>query len=464
MKKTVSAANNHNVHILNLSPNSPVLESEFAASMSHCMASARQTDVRHIAIAVSGGSDSMALLALTHRWATQRNVCITALTVDHRLRPESSREAQLVKQWCALHDIPHHTLEWDYIHKPVNNVQAKARDMRYQKMSAWCRNHGAPLLLTAHTRDDQAETFLMRMERGCGIDGLSGISRVKSMPRLGITLIRPLLNIPKDRLRITLSNGDILWSEDPSNHSPNYHRSHIREQLQSADPQIVENIARTAHHAGMARNALDYYTRQHLRHQVFITNTGFARFSRYSFMASAPYEIIYRSINRLLSLVSGNMERPREQEALRLLDWLNDPLDLKGRTLHGCALIPSQRHGEEGIISIIRERAAIAPPLTIAPGETALWDNRFCVTLSKEANCAMTVRAPKELDITALRKVEWVHSRTPRKVLATLPALYDLEGLREIPHIGYEVACNDQKLLNVESVHGAVLAAPDFVY
>ena len=116
---------------------------------------------RHIALAVSGGSDSMALLRLAEQWSKKNSVKISALTVDHGLRAEAAAEARQVADWCATLSLNHHTLRWEGV-KPKTGLQAKARVARYDLMGDWCVSNGVSYLLTGHTMDDQAETVLMR--------------------------------------------------------------------------------------------------------------------------------------------------------------------------------------------------------------------------------------------------------------------------------------------------------------
>ena len=135
------------------------------------------TGAGHVALAVSGGSDSMALLRLTQTWAASHHpgLRLSVLTVDHRLRAASAAEARQVGQWAAALGLSHHILEWAGEPKPKTGIQAAARAARYGLMAAWCRANGAELLLTGHTLDDQAETVAMRMARTASPDSLAGI-------------------------------------------------------------------------------------------------------------------------------------------------------------------------------------------------------------------------------------------------------------------------------------------------
>src|SRR5690349_13160388 len=156
-----------------------------------------------LVLAVSGGADSVALMWLAARWrrAFARGPTLVAVTIDHGLREESPREAREVKRLARQLDIAHRTLRWSG-HKPKRGVPAAARDARYRLLAQAARAARATHVLTAHTRDDQAETLLMRLVRGSGIAGLSAMARESE--RDGIRLARPFLDVPKARLIATL--------------------------------------------------------------------------------------------------------------------------------------------------------------------------------------------------------------------------------------------------------------------
>src|SRR5438876_4631205 len=179
-----------------------------------------------IAVAVSGGPDSMALAILADRWARQRGGQAWALTVDHRLRPESAAEAQAVAEWLIARAIAHEVLVWADP-KPAGGIQEAARAARYRLLTMWCRDRVCLHLLTAHHREDQAETHLIRRRAGSGIDGLAGMSAVREMP--GLRLVRPLLQVPKARLLALLAAERQPFLSDPSNQNPAFERSRLRQ-------------------------------------------------------------------------------------------------------------------------------------------------------------------------------------------------------------------------------------------
>jgi len=210
-----------------------------------------------LVLAVSGGSDSTALLVLAARWAKRRKKQskhtpkLLAVTVDHGLRPESAREAAAVKRLARRLGVLHRTLRWRGV-KPKTGLQEAARIARYRLLAQAAAGAGYEHVLTAHTLDDQAETVLFRLARGSGLTGLAGMAHASLLPvplnapspregqaegkhqespRLAIDqifVVRPLLGVSKARLIATLKDASIGHNEDPTNRDPRYTRTRLR--------------------------------------------------------------------------------------------------------------------------------------------------------------------------------------------------------------------------------------------
>jgi len=180
-----------------------------------------------LVLAVSGGPDSVALMWLAARWRRSlvRGPQLTVVTVDHGLRPEAAREAREVKRLATELGLPHRTLRWRGA-KPKTGLPAAAREARYLLLAQAARAVGASYVLTAHTRDDQAETLLMRMLRGSGLAGLSAMASVSE--RDGIVLARPLLDVPKAQLIATLKRAKVGFADDPTNRDTAFTRPRLR--------------------------------------------------------------------------------------------------------------------------------------------------------------------------------------------------------------------------------------------
>lgn len=198
-----------------------------------------------LALAVSGGSDSTALLHLAHDWAAKTGRVLICLTVDHGLRPESSAEAAQVAALCQHLGIAHRTLNWD----AGRAVQADARRARHALLAAAARKVGARRIALGHTRDDQLETLLLRARQGSGWFGLGGMDRVSVSPAWpegrGLSLIRPLLSECRQSLRDHLRERGIGWIEDPSNRASQYERVRVRERWMHPGP-IPKRLARVS--------------------------------------------------------------------------------------------------------------------------------------------------------------------------------------------------------------------------
>ncbi|WP_051272892.1 tRNA lysidine(34) synthetase TilS [Sphingomonas phyllosphaerae] len=180
------------------------------------------TEAARLALAVSGGADSMAMLRLGAAAFPRRMV---AVTFDHRLRPESTAEAAMVGRVCVTLGVPHHILAPS---APIagNSVQMRAREARYAAMGEWAGAEGLSFLLTAHHADDQAETMLMRLQRGCGLSGLSAIRAVR-LDNFGVVL-RPLLGWRRAELRVLVAKSATPFVDDPSNDDPRHDRTRVR--------------------------------------------------------------------------------------------------------------------------------------------------------------------------------------------------------------------------------------------
>jgi len=211
-----------------------------------------------IVLAVSGGPDSVAMMWLAVRWrrALRRGPRLVAVTVDHGLRTESAREASDVKQLAKAFGIEHRTVRWRGS-KPKTGLPAAAREARYRLLTQVARASGATHLLTAHTRDDQAETLLMRMARGSGLAGLGAMARLSE--RDGLMLARPLLEMPKGRLLATLAKAKLSFAVDPTNQDRNYTRPRFRALMPAlaAEGCDARNLARLAARLARANASLE---------------------------------------------------------------------------------------------------------------------------------------------------------------------------------------------------------------
>lgn len=223
---------------------------DFAGAVAAALGQPVAADAK-LAVAVSGGGDSLGLLLLAARTFPGR---VTALTVDHGLRAAAAAEAAGVAAHCAALGVPHTTLRWEG-DKPRGNLQAAARAARYRLMADWCAAHGIALLLTAHHADDQAETLLMRLQRGSGSAGLAGIRAVRPLAP-GVTLLRPLLGVRRAALAAMVAAAGWTPVDDPSNADPRFDRTAARALLAQLPTLDVVRLAGTAAALAQAEDAL----------------------------------------------------------------------------------------------------------------------------------------------------------------------------------------------------------------
>ena len=246
------------------------------AAFARVMARLFPTPPAELGIAVSGGSDSTALLFLTANWASDHDCTLYVLTVDHSLRPEAADEAEKVARHCRALAVTHAILRWEGW-DGQGNLQDAARRARHGLIERW--RGGLTDVLMGHTMDDQAETVLMRLSRGSGVEGLAGIAesawiappdkevRISDAEGLappqveardpGFTVHRPLLEFRRKHLRDWLRSLGVTWSDDPSNDKTQFDRVRARRLLQGGTAGLtVEGLAATAARMARARQAL----------------------------------------------------------------------------------------------------------------------------------------------------------------------------------------------------------------
>ena len=284
----------------------------------------------HLAVAVSGGRDSLALGLLAHDWTAGANGRITGLIVDHGLRRGSAGEAARTYETLGRLGIPAAVLKASG--RPRKNLQAWARAARYALMADWCRNAGVLHLLVAHHRDDQAETLLANLTRGAGLQGLAGMAAVRELPACRI--VRPLLGVPRDRLTATLEARNVAWIDDPSNRDRRFRRVRLRQRL--ADSGDGPELAARACAAGQARRRFDRRIADLLagsvsrdRAQVVLDRAA---------LRQAEPETAAAAVAALIRWIGGAPAPPRTERLARTVDWLCGEARRGRRTVGGCAI------------------------------------------------------------------------------------------------------------------------------
>jgi len=216
-----------------------------------------------IGLAVSGGPDSVALLLLTHAVVPGR---FFVATVDHGLRPEGAAEAAMVAALCSDRGIPHQTISLNLAAGP--GVQARARSARYAAMGAWAIEQGLAALVTAHHADDQAETLVMRLNRGAGLRGLGAMRTRSVVPGHDLPLLRPLLGWRRAELAAVCAQAGVTPANDPSNRDARFERARLRTAMAEAEWLDIAALAASAAHLAEADEVLDWATAQALENVV----------------------------------------------------------------------------------------------------------------------------------------------------------------------------------------------------
>jgi tRNA(Ile)-lysidine synthase len=265
-----------------------------------------------IGLAVSGGPDSLALLALA---AAARPGSIEAATVDHALRLEARAEAEMVARVCRTLGVPHHTLTVKWATKPETALQERARTERYGLLGKWAKDRGLEAILTAHHLDDQAETFMMRLSRGAGVRGLAGMRRSAPVPGSDLPLLRPLLGWRRMELEQICVDFGLTPIADPSNVDEQFERVRVRRALAGAGWLNSRGVAASAQNLAEADGALAWATTQAWSRSVVVHDREIL-FETKDTPREIRRRILLRAIAKLATEGGGAELRGREIEHL----------------------------------------------------------------------------------------------------------------------------------------------------
>ncbi len=427
-------------------PVTPLGDNEFSAMMENV---GPFEAAPRLAVAVSGGGDSMALVILADRWLRAQSGAmaggrVVALSVDHGLRKDSCAEAEKVGQWMAGRGIEHHILKWRG-DKPGSGIQAAARNARYRIMCDWAAAAGVLHLLTAHHLDDQAETFLMRLGRGSGVEGLSGMAAVSEMA--SVRLLRPLLGVRRKRLKQTLKLYGQEWLEDPSNSNREFARTRIRAVLADLERSGISalRLADDARRMAMLRLVLENAVSALLALCCRIYPCGYCEIDGKVF-ASAPAEVSRRCLSRILRCVGGGYYPPRREKLGRLHQHIVDGQLKSSMTLAGCVVKPVHSGSDGcGDLLVCREGRGMPLPIIAKAGMQLVWDNRFVIEFA--ASEGEGKGNPNPVTLKRLGNDGWSeivgecpdlrNNKIPRPVRLGLPALSDERGIFAVPHLNY---------------------------
>lgn len=386
-----------------------------------------------LGLGLSGGADSRALALLLVRWAEPIGAEVLAFTVDHGLRPEASEEAARAGAFATSLGLTHRTLTGPL---PDGNTQQAARALRRDLLAEACRAAGALHLALAHHRDDQAETVILRLARGSGVDGLAAMAPVTEWPE--IRVVRPLLSVPAEVLRATLSAFDHGWDEDPSNRNRRFRRVRVRQALDEGGGDARETsarLARTAAGLRRARAALESEAASLLARGALVAPGGYVVL-RADALAAAPDEIGLRALSRVLAGVGGLDHPPRERTVAALLADLVSDGPARARTAGRCRVLRWSGPTGDRVL-VCREPRFLAPPMRLGALGPNRWDGRFVVSPM------LANRPGRTLQIGALGPGGWARleptpaALVPRAARAALPALIHHGTVVAVPHANY---------------------------
>jgi tRNA(Ile)-lysidine synthase len=298
-----------------------------------------------LAVAVSGGRDSVALALLAHDWARSRGGKIAGLIIDHGLRAESAAEAAATRDVLERNGCEATILSWSGV-KPRSRLQEAARAARYRLLREACRRRGILHLLLGHHADDQAETVAMRAARRSGPDGLAGMAALVEQPE--VRLLRPLLAVPRACLTATLVARGVAWIDDPSNSDPRFERARLR--MAPPLPMPARPADRAERETELAQAAVDVL---HVEagDAMSLDRTAFQRLRG---------DVQVRLLSRVVQAAGGGDHPPRRDRLERAVERLCAPVDRgksgKGQdfTLSECRLMLRQMPDSRRLWWIVR--------------------------------------------------------------------------------------------------------------
>ena len=354
-----------------------------------------------MAVAVSGGADSLCLAFLAHQWAQENGGTLTALHVDHRLREESSKEADLVKSWLQARGISCVILPWDH-QGVLSSIQKKAREARYSLLTNFCKEQGIFHLFLAHHQNDQEETFFYRQSKGSGIEGLAGMSAVEEGP--DVRILRPLLGVPKIDLEEFLAPHPFI--NDPSNTNTKFWRAQFRQNpKQGYSPSF-----------GTERIQLEQTLAIVFARYVQVYPEGYATLSEEFLQNTSPF-LQEKVLGKILTTIGGHNYSVRSEVVQRLLKNMPTSAWISA----GGCLIRLQGNAYQ----IIRECGRIQEVQPLKEQSPFLWDGRFMVMPP----------FPENAFCQALGEEGWQYMKNrpllpkvPAKVFYALPAFFDKKG------------------------------------
>ena len=379
----------------------------------------------HIAVGCSGGADSLALVFLLDKWTKVNGGRVTALIVDHGIRDESCNEAITVKSWLAEKGLESEIL-FANLTRSIPSLQSVARSERYRLMGDWCRERGVLHLCMGHQKEDQAETLILNLMRGSGIDGLASMAPI--VERESCRILRPLLSVSKSRLIACLRSESQTFVKDPSNEDMAFKRVRIRALLPefAREGGNIERLSKVAKRMAEARSALEEETAALMAESVVVLPEGYARLNPQPILKSSR-EVALRALGRVLRTIGGKLHSPRGDQLIDCYEAIvmSDKVGKRFcRTLCGC-----QMREQDDTIFIFREKLNRAEIVEI--GHKWLWDGRFLISGSPNKTPKVVLsdgQSPPNFG-------SYKKKRIPIPFWQALPLLTGLDGEVLVPNV-----------------------------
>ena len=386
------------------------------------------------AIAVSGGSDSLALSVLAKLYSLENDNHFVALIIDHKLRKESANEAKKTYKDLTKNKIKAKILTYQG-KKFFSNIQKKARDLRYDLFEKYCKKNQIKFLILAHHQDDLIENFYIRLIRGSGIKGLTSLQNIFEYNK-NFYLLRPLLNFTKETLLYVTKKSYSSWIEDPSNKNDKFLRVRIRKmqsklQKEGFDP---KRIIKTIDNLNIAKDSLEFYVFKSEKKYLKFYKEGYATL-KFSIFNNEAQEVIFRVIIKAIHFVSGEYYPPRSDSLKNLMKNLSKKT-FKSSTLGGCLV-----EKDKSIISFYREDRNIISETLNKTKQRKNWDDRFLVYKNFDNQQKFIVKKLGNSGIDYLKKNKFISSldKIPVQAKKTLPSFWNHKGeLMFVPFINFK--------------------------
>ena len=388
-----------------------------------------------IAIAVSGGLDSMVLMNLAKLSNKINTKNIHIVVVDHGLRKDSKEEALFVKEEAKKIGLRSQILIWKG-KKPTTKIQETARKKRYDMIFEYCKKNNISDLFVAHHLDDQIENFIFRMFRGSGIKGLTSFSNFYKID--GINLIRPLIEIPKSDLLIFAKKQKIKWVEDVSNANFAFDRIKIRNALGN----FYENgfdkklFLKSINKLKSINEDLDFITDDYVSKYIEVHENIYVSI-RKEFFDNSPKEIQMRVIKNCISFFAPEkLYSPKDLKMINILKWIKNNRKIDSKTLGG-TLFKKNKNA----ILLYKEvnKLSNIKPVSISKYEFKCWDNRFLIKSNIKINGKISYLGPEGVKILKSKKIDLNKAKkeAPIAAIYSSPAVWEKKRLISAPIFNY---------------------------